>query len=44
MGEAYMPITDFLIRNAKLYPDDIALIEANPEVREARGYSPGVAL
>ena len=26
-----MPITDFLARNAKNYPDDVALIEINPE-------------
>ena len=29
-----MPITDFLIKDAILYPDDIALIEVNPAVRE----------
>lgn len=32
-----MPITDFLVRNAKLYADDVALVEVNPEVREERG-------
>ncbi|MBQ2721024.1 MAG: acyl--CoA ligase [Clostridia bacterium] len=26
-----MPITDFLEKNAKLYPNDIALVEINPE-------------
>ncbi len=26
-----MPITDFLERNAKIYPSDIALVEINPE-------------
>jgi acyl-CoA synthetase (AMP-forming)/AMP-acid ligase II len=26
-----MPITDFLERNAKIYPNDIALVEINPE-------------
>ena len=26
-----MPITDFLERNAKIYPNDIALVEVNPE-------------
>ena len=26
-----MPITDFLERNAKIYPNDVALVEVNPE-------------
>ncbi len=26
-----MPITDFLERNAKIYPNDIAIVEVNPE-------------
>ena len=26
-----MPITDFLERNSKLYPSEIALVEINPE-------------
>ena len=26
-----MPITDFLERNAKIYPNDTALVEINPE-------------
>jgi len=26
-----MPITEFLEKNAKLYPDDVALVEVNPE-------------
>ncbi len=26
-----MPITEFLERNAKIYPDDVALVEINPE-------------
>ena len=26
-----MPITDFLERNAKIYPSDVALVEINPE-------------
>ena len=26
-----MPITDFLERNAKIYPNDVALVEINPE-------------
>ena len=34
-----MPITDFLVRSAKLYPADIALVEVNPEIREAHGRS-----
>ncbi|MBO6159842.1 MAG: acyl--CoA ligase [Firmicutes bacterium] len=29
-----MPITDFLERNAKLYGDEVALVEINPEIRE----------
>ena len=31
-----MPITDLLRRNAKLYPNDIALVEVNPEITEVR--------
>lgn len=34
-----MPITDFLVRNAKLYPAEVALVEVNPSVREERGRS-----
>ena len=30
-----MPITDFLERNAKNWPDDVALVEINPD-REGR--------
>ncbi len=29
-----MPITDILVKNAELYPDDIALVEINPVVQE----------
>ena len=29
--ETHMPITDFLERNAKIYPNDVALVEINPE-------------
>ena len=29
-----MPITDLLERNAKLYGDEVALVEVNPEVKE----------
>ena len=29
-----MPITDLLERNSKLYGDEIALVEINPEVHE----------
>ena len=29
--EIHMPITDFLERNAKIYPNDVALVEINPE-------------
>lgn len=31
-----MPITEILERNAKEYPDDICLVEINPEVKEVR--------
>lgn len=29
-----MPITDLLTKDAALYPDDVALVEVNPEIRE----------
>ena len=29
-----MPITDLLERNSKLYGDEVALVEINPEIRE----------
>jgi acyl-CoA synthetase (AMP-forming)/AMP-acid ligase II len=29
-----MPITDLLQRNAELYPDEISLVELNPEIQE----------
>ncbi|MBO6047306.1 MAG: acyl--CoA ligase [Erysipelotrichaceae bacterium] len=29
-----MPVTDLLERNAKLYGDEVALVEINPEIRE----------
>jgi len=31
-----MPVTDFLDRNAKLYPDEVALVELNPEEKDTR--------
>ncbi|MBP3402145.1 MAG: acyl--CoA ligase [Clostridia bacterium] len=31
-----MPITDFLERNAKIYPNDVALVEINPEKLPAK--------
>ena len=31
-----MPITDLLVRNAKLYVSDVALVEVNPEITEIR--------
>ncbi len=34
-----MPITDFLVRDAKLFPADIALVEVNPQTREEHGRS-----
>ena len=32
-----MPITNYLIENAAKYPEEIALVEVNPEIRQARG-------
>ena len=32
-----MPITNYLIDNAAKYPDEVALVEVNPEIRKARG-------
>ncbi len=29
-----MPITDFLVRNAELYKNDVSLVEINPEIQE----------
>ena len=26
-----MPVTDFLDRNARMYPNEVALVELNPE-------------
>ncbi|MCR5654572.1 MAG: acyl--CoA ligase [Lachnospiraceae bacterium] len=34
-----MPITDYLERNRKEYPDEVALIELNPEQKETRRVS-----
>ena len=31
-----MPITDFLERNAREFPNDICLVEINPEIQEDR--------
>ncbi len=31
-----MPITDFLEKNAKLYPNDVALVEVNPANQPAK--------
>ena len=31
-----MPITDFLEKNAKFYPNDVALVEINPELQHNR--------
>ena len=31
-----MPVTDFLRRNAREYPDEVALVELNPEVEDTR--------
>lgn len=32
-----MPSTDYLIMNAAKFPDDTALVEVNPEIRDRRG-------
>ena len=32
-----MPITDILVENAKLYGDEVALVEINPHIRKQRG-------
>ncbi|MBO4352660.1 MAG: acyl--CoA ligase, partial [Eggerthellaceae bacterium] len=32
-----MPITNYLIENARQWPDEVALIEVNPEIRDRRG-------
>ncbi len=31
-----MPITEFLVRNANLYGDEISLVEMNPELEGRR--------
>ncbi len=31
-----MPVTDFLERNAKLYPNEVALVELNPDEKDTR--------
>ena len=31
-----MPITEFLERNARQYPNDVCLVEINPEIQEDR--------
>ena len=31
-----MPITDFLERNAKIYPNDVALVEINPDKQPSK--------
>ena len=31
-----MPVTDFLERNARLYPDEVALVELNPDQQDKR--------
>ncbi len=31
-----MPVTEFLERNARLYPDEVALVELNPEEKDTR--------
>ena len=31
-----MPVTDFLERNAKLYPNEVALVELKPDEKDTR--------
>ena len=31
-----MPITDFLVRNAELYPNEVCLVEINPAEQKSR--------
>ena len=31
-----MPITDLLERNARKYPNEVSLVEINPEIQEKR--------
>ena len=31
-----MPVMEYLERNAELYPDEVALVELNPEEKETR--------
>ena len=31
-----MPITQFLEKNASLYPNDVCLVEINPEIQEQK--------
>ena len=35
-----MPVTELLERNAKLYPDEVALVELNPEEKDKRRIKP----
>ena len=32
-----MPVTEYLSNNARTWPEEVALVEVNPEVRERRG-------
>jgi len=34
-----MPVTEYLHRNAKLYPDEVALVELNPEEKDTRRHT-----
>lgn len=36
LGEKEMPITEFLEKNAREFPNDISLVEINPEIKETR--------
>jgi hypothetical protein len=35
-GKAAMPITDLLEKNARLYGNEVALVELNPAMKENR--------
>ena len=37
-----MPITKLLEQNARLYPDDVALVELNPSEKEDRRKYPDI--
>ena len=32
-----MPVTEYLEQNARQWPEEVALVEVNPEIRDRRG-------